>query len=172
MRLFLAFIGLLAIIVAIVAAGFFFGGFYNVAASEDDPQAVAWALPKVRSAAVDRYSAGLKPPQGMPLDEPAVIQAGAKAFSQRGCVYCHGGPGVEWAKFSEGMHPDPPDLKDVADDEPRLIFWTIKHGINMTGMPSFAKVGADDKEIWSITAFVKKFGSVKPEDFKAWTAAQ
>ena len=168
MKIFLAIIGLLAIVVAIVAAGFFFGGFYNVAASEDDPQIVTWALPKVREASVERHSAGLKPP--MSLDDQAVIQAGARAFAKRGCINCHGGPGVEWAKFSEGLHPDPPDLKDVADDEPRAIFWTIKNGINMTGMPSFAKAGADDNEIWSITAFVKKFGSVKPEDFKAWTA--
>ncbi len=168
MRILLAIIGLLAIIVAIVAAGFFFGGFYNVAASEDDPQIVTWALPKVREASIDRHSAGLKPP--VSLDDPATIQAGARAFAKRGCINCHGGPGVEWAKFSEGLHPDPPDLKDVADDEPRAIFWVIKNGINMTGMPSFAKAGVEDNEIWSITAFVKKFGTVKPEDFKAWTA--
>jgi mono/diheme cytochrome c family protein len=170
MRLFLAFIGLVAIVVAIAAAAFFFGGFYNVAASEEDPQIVTWALPKVREASIDRHSAGLKPPQGMSLDDPAVIQAGAKAFSQRGCVNCHGGPGVEWAKFSEGIHPDPPDLKEVAEDEPRMIFWVIKNGINMTGMPSFGKINVDDKELWQITAFVKKFGTVKAEDFKAWTA--
>jgi mono/diheme cytochrome c family protein len=168
MRILLAIIGLLAIIVAIVAAGFFFGGFYNVAASEDDPQIVTWALPKVREASIDRHSAGLKPP--VSLDDPATIQAGARAFAKRGCINCHGGPGVEWAKFSEGLHPDPPDLKDVADDEPRAIFWVIKNGINMTGMPSFAKAGVEDNEIWSITAFVKKFSTVKPEDFKAWTA--
>ena len=167
MRLLLAVIGALAIIAGILAAGYFFGGFYNVAASQDDPQIVAWALPKVRDASIDRQSAGLKPP--MSLDDQAIIQAGARAFGQRGCVNCHGGPGVEWAKFSEGLRPDPPDLKEVADDEPRMIFWVIKNGINMTGMPSFAKAGADDKEIWSIVAFVKKFGSVKPEEFKAWS---
>jgi hypothetical protein len=167
MRLLLAFIGFIAIIVAIVAAAFFFGGFYNVAASEDDPAAVTWALPRVRDASIDRNSAGLSPP--MSLDDQAVIQAGARAFSERGCPTCHGGPGVDWAKFSEGMHPDPPDLKDVSGDEPRIIFWVVKNGINMTGMPSFGKIGVDDKEIWSIVAFVKKFGQVKPEDFKAWT---
>jgi mono/diheme cytochrome c family protein len=168
MRL-LALIGALAIIVGIAAAGFFFLGFYNVAASVDDPAIVAWALPKVRDASIDRHSAGLKPP--VSLDDRAVIQAGARAFAQRGCVNCHGGPGADWAKFSEGLHPDPPDLKEVKDDEPRAIFWVIKNGINMTGMPSFAKAGVDDKEIWSIVAFVKKFGSVKPEEFKAWSAA-
>jgi mono/diheme cytochrome c family protein len=172
MKLFLAFIGLVAIVAAVLVAGFFFGGFYNVAAAIDDPALVTWTLPKVREASIDRYSSGLKPPAGMSLDDQAVIQAGARAFAQRGCTNCHGGPGVEWAKFSEGMHPDPPDLKDAAGDEPRMIFWVIKNGINMTGMPSFGKIGADDKEIWSIVAFVKKFGSVKPEDYKAWTAPQ
>ena len=168
MRFLLAVIGALTIIVGIVAAGYFFGGFYNVAASQDDPQIVAWALPRVRDASIDRQSTGLKPP--MSLDDQAIIQAGARAFGERGCVNCHGAPGVEWAKFSEGLHPDPPDLKEVADDEPRIIFWAIKNGINMTGMPSFGKIGVDDKEIWSIVAFVKKWSSVTPENYKAWTA--
>jgi mono/diheme cytochrome c family protein len=168
MRLLLAVIGALAIIAAIAAAGFFLGGFYNVAASEEDPQIVTWTLPKVRAASIDRYSAGLKPPTS--LDDPATIQAGARAFAQRGCVNCHGGPGVEWAKFSEGLRPDPPDLKEVADEEPRMIFWVIKNGINMTGMPSFGKIGVEDKEIWAITAFVKKWATVTPEDYKTWTA--
>jgi mono/diheme cytochrome c family protein len=169
MKILLALVGALAIIVAIVAAGFFFLGFYNVAAAIDDPAIVSWALPKVRDASIAHYSAGLTPP--MSLDDQAVIQDGARAFAKAGCVNCHGAPGVNWAKFSEGLHPDPPDLKDVADDRPADIFWVIKNGINMTGMPSFQKAGVNDKDIWSIVAFVKKIGSVKPEDYKAWTAA-
>jgi len=170
MRLLLAFIGVLAILAVIAAAGFFFLGFYNVSAAQEDPAIVSWALPKVRDAAIDRYSAGLSPP--ISLDDQAVIEAGAKAFAQRGCYNCHGGPGVEWAKFSEGLKPDPPELKDVANDEPRMLFWVIKNGINMTGMPSFEKVGASDNEIWSIVAFVRKIASVTPEQYKTWTAAQ
>jgi mono/diheme cytochrome c family protein len=74
-------------------------------------------------------------------------------------------------KFSEGQRPDPPDLKEVANElEPRALFWVIKNGINMTGMPSFALAGVDDKEIWTIVAFVKKVPSVSEADFKAWTA--
>ncbi|MGH7033914.1 MAG: c-type cytochrome, partial [Stellaceae bacterium] len=110
-----------------------------------------------------------RPP--MSLDDPAVIQAGARAFDQRGCTQCHGGPGVDWAKFSEGLRPDPPDLKEVANGtDPAAIFWVVKNGINMTGMPSFARVGADDKELWSIAAFVKKLPIVSEADFKAWTS--
>ena len=70
------------------------------------------------------------------------------------------------------MNPDPPDLKDVVDEsEPAELFWVIKNGIKMTGMPSFGVAGASDDEIWKIVAFVKKWPSVTPEDFKAWTAS-
>jgi len=104
------------------------------------------------------------------LDDPAVVQAGARAFSARGCVNCHGGPGANWAKFSEGLHPSPPDLKEVVNGlEPRHLFWVIKNGINMTGMPSFGPTGVPDGEIWTIVAFLKKLPSVSDQDFKAWT---
>jgi hypothetical protein len=86
-------------------------------------------------------------------------------------VHCHGAPGVEWSKFSEGLNPGPPDLKDVVDDPPQDIFWVIKNGIKMTGMPSFGKIEVPDQEIWSIVAFVKKLPTISEDDYKAWTAA-
>ncbi|HEX7198440.1 MAG TPA: hypothetical protein VF213_03145, partial [Dongiaceae bacterium] len=101
----LAVIGALAIIVAIAAAVFFFGGFYSIAATEQDPGPVAWALVHVRQAAIDRHATDTPPGS---LDDPATIRAGAHAFAERGCVYCHGGPGAQWAKFSEGLNPGPP----------------------------------------------------------------
>ncbi len=167
MRL-LALIGFLGIVAGIGALVFFFGGYYSIAATEPDPAIVTWALTHVRNASIDRHATDTPP---MSLTDAAVVQAGARAFLARGCANCHGGPGVDWAKFSEGLHPDPPDLKDIANDlEARQIFWVVKNGINMTGMPSFAKIAADDKEIWSIAAFVKKLPSISEGDFKAWTA--
>jgi mono/diheme cytochrome c family protein len=164
----LAFIGALAIIVGVLAAVYFFGGFYSVAATQEDPGIVKWALVQVRTASINRHATD-KPP--IALDDPAVVQAGARAFIARGCANCHGAPGVEWNKFAEGLRPDPPDLKEIANAlEPRALFWVIKNGINMTGMPSFARAGVDDKEIWTIVAFVKKLPSVSDDDFKAWTA--
>ncbi len=59
-----------------------------------------------------------------------------------GCVNCHGGPGAQWRKFSEGLNPDPPDLKEIVGDiQPRELFWVVKNGIKMTGMPSFGAIG-------------------------------
>ncbi len=166
MRTLLAIIGFLAVIGVIAAAGFFYGGFYNVSAMPDDPAFIKWSLEHIRDASIDRHATDQPP---IPLDDPATIQAGARAFYERGCVNCHGGPGVNWAKFSEGMRPDPPDLKDAAADlEPRHVFWIVKNGINMTGMPSFGKIDVPDREIWTIVAFVKKLPGVSDADFKAW----
>jgi mono/diheme cytochrome c family protein len=163
---FLALIGALAIIVGVAAAIFFFGGFFNVAATNAEPAPVSWALINVRTASIDR-NATQQPPSG--YDTPEKVQAGAKAYFTRGCTNCHGGPGVEWQKFSEGLRPDPPDLKEIAPHrEPRHLFWVVKNGINMTGMPSFGATGMDDGEVWSVVAFLKKLPDVKEEDFKKW----
>jgi mono/diheme cytochrome c family protein len=167
MRL-LALIGALAIAAAVAAAIYFFGGFFSVAATVEDPGIVNQVLIQVRQASIARHATETPPGS---LDEPAIVQAGARAFATRGCVTCHGAPGVPWAKFAEGLRPDPPDLKELATKRAaRELFWVIKNGIKMTGMPGFSLIQVDDKEIWSIVAFVRKLPSVSEADFKTWTA--
>jgi mono/diheme cytochrome c family protein len=166
---FLGLIGLLAILVGIGAAVFFFGGFFDIAADHPDPDVVNWALIHVRKASIARHASD-QPPAS--LEDPALVRAGARAFSQVGCINCHGGPGVKPAKFSEGLNP-PPNLDKVINNLlPQEVFWIIKHGIKMTGMPSF---GVDDppvadQTIWTMVAFLKKLPSVSDEDFTTWNA--
>jgi mono/diheme cytochrome c family protein len=163
----LALIGFLAVVAAIAGAVFFLGGFYSVAATAADPGAVDWALVQTRQASIARHALDTPP---MSLDDTAIVQAGARAFGERGCVHCHGAPGVEWSKFSEGLHPDPPDLKEIANDrKPGELFWVVKNGIKMTGMPSFGAINVPDQELWSIVAFIKKLPSVSDSDYKSWT---
>lgn len=169
MKTLLAFIGALAVIVVVVAAVFFFGGFYSVSAIGEDSRPVAWVLEHVREASIDHHATD-QPPGS--LDDAAIVRAGARAFATQGCVTCHGGPGADWAKFAEGMNPGPPDLKDaVGELSPSEVFWVVKNGIRMTGMPSFGSIGVKDQEIWSIVAFVKKLPTVSEADYKAWSAA-
>jgi len=164
----LAAIGFLAIMTGVAGLAYFFGGFYNVAALEPDNKIVAWALSHVREASIEMRAPDTAP---VALDDPAIIQAGARAFAKRGCVACHGVPGADRAKFAEGMRPEAADLKEVAKTQSAgEIFWVVKNGIDMTGMPSFARIKADDREIWTIAAFVKKLPAISPEDYKTWTA--
>ncbi|HME28783.1 MAG TPA: cytochrome c [Pseudolabrys sp.] len=166
----LAAIGLLAIAFAVVGAGYLFGGFYSVAANEEDPAIINWALVKVRINSIVRHAQD-QPPSG--FDDPTKVQDGARVFNELGCTNCHGAPGVKWAKFSEGLRPDPPDLKDVVQEAtPSQLFWVMKNGINMTGMPSFAAAGAKDDELWSVVAFLKKLPSISEADYKTWTTPQ
>jgi mono/diheme cytochrome c family protein len=166
----LALIGALAIIVAIGAAMFFFGGFFSVAESQDDPAIVSWALATVRSASVTRHATD-QPPAS--LEDPATVKSGARAYATIGCVNCHGGPpDANWAKWSEGLKPVPADLKVMAKERtaPQL-FWAIKNGIKFTGMPSFGLAGASDEQIWTIVAFIKSLPSTTDADYKALTAS-
>jgi hypothetical protein len=164
----LALVGLLVIVGGIGTATFFFGGFYNVAANHPDPNIVNWALVQVRMASVRRRATD-RPPAGL-LDDAATVQAGALAYARNGCTNCHGEPGVESAKFSEGLTP-PPDLRKVVNDRtPEELFWVIKNGIKMSAMPSF---GVDEppvrnNTIWAIVAYLRKLSSVSDANFKAW----
>jgi mono/diheme cytochrome c family protein len=165
---FLAVVGALAIVVALALGIFFFGGFYSVAASSEDPRWLDWMLVKVRMASIDRHARDTPP---IRIDDPAQVQTGARAYATRGCVTCHGAPGVEWAKFSEGLRPYPPDLKEIVPDlEPRHLFWVVKNGIKMTGMPGFGLIEVPDPELWTIVAFLKKLPELSEADYKAWTA--
>ena len=164
---FLGLIGLLGVLGAIGAAAFFFGGFYSVAATAHDPAVVDWALVQVRQASIARHAKGAAPPP----EQADTVQKGARAYASRGCVNCHGGPGVDWAKWSEGLQPDPPDLKELADKRERgELFWVLKNGIKMTAMPSFGATGASDDELWTIVAFLKKLPAITAEEYKSWTA--
>ena len=77
---FLAFVGALAIIVGIGAAVFFLGGFYNVAATAEDPAIVRWALIQTRTASINRHATD-QPPAN--INDAQAVQAGAKAFAER-----------------------------------------------------------------------------------------
>jgi mono/diheme cytochrome c family protein len=161
-------VGVFAIVVAIGAAVYFFGGFFTVSAAAGDPRLVHWALVQVRTASVARHAGDASPTN---LGDSTEIQVGARRYAEHGCVECHGAPGAQWVKFSEGLHPPPPDLKEVGQAlTPAELFWVIQNGINMTGMPSYSETGVSDDEIWSMVAFVKALPNVQDADYAAWTA--
>jgi len=159
-------IGALAIVVGISAAVFFFGGFYNVAGTVEDPAIVRWALIQVRT--IDRSPCARSAPN---LRQRFCQRAGRRQGIRR-----TGLRELSWRAWSIGrsirnLHPDPPDLKEIVDHRsPSQLFRVVKNGINMTGMPSFALAGAKDDEIWSIVAFLKKLPGVSEADYKVWTA--
>jgi mono/diheme cytochrome c family protein len=46
------------------------------------------------------------------------------------------------------------------------LFWIVKNGIKMTGMPAFGPTH-DDKTIWNIVAFVNQLPNMTAEQYRA-----
>lgn len=170
MRIF-AVIGVVLSVLLVAAAGYAYLGFYNVAASEPHTGLVRWSLDLVMHRSVERQvdEAALAPPA---LDDPALVRTGARHFVEEGCAGCHGAPGMEPRKFAETMRPAPPDLGHAArhwDDAE--LFWIMKNGVKMSGMPAFGP-SHDDAGLWAMVAFVQQLPEMSPERFRELTAAE
>ncbi len=111
--------------------------------------------------AYERLEGTLKIPD---LEDPQRIHAGLILYSKN-CAVCHGAPGEKATSISQGLNPYPPDLVTEGEGEPLEAFWITKHGIKMTGMPSFG-VSHSDEEIWAVVAFLQRLPKVTPEEYQ------
>jgi mono/diheme cytochrome c family protein len=82
------------------------------------------------------------------------------------CTGCHGGPGIERNEIGKGLSPQAPDLSQVAKAwSPAQLFWIVKNGVKMTGMPSFGATH-DDGELWDIVAFLDTLAGLTAEQYQ------
>ena len=155
---------LLAAIVAVAAAAaaaFWFGA-YNVAATAEHFALTHWLLDRGMQRSVKQRARSIAVP---PLGDPAQIRRGVSLFREH-CVQCHGAPGTAPASFALGMAPAPANLVYTAREWPAEdIFWTIKNGTRMTGMPAW-EFRLSDEEIWTIVAFAKKLPELSPQTYR------
>jgi mono/diheme cytochrome c family protein len=119
-----------------------------------------------RSVRVHAAKAGVVAPADLASRAPK----GAGDFAEM-CVTCHGAPGREPSEIGLGLNPRPPGLGDVASLwSAEELFWIVKNGVRMTGMPAFGPTHDDDR-IWSIVAFVRTLPGIDPETYAQATAA-
>lgn len=148
------------IVLAIEAAAFFayiHSGNFNVAANSPDPPGLDWVLTTVRENSIEDRMKSVQVPANF---ETLNTAGGAEEFKKT-CTHCHVAPGVKHSTFGMGLNPLPPDLGDSAGELAAAeIFWIVKNGIKMTGMPSFGKTFSDP-ELWAITAFIKKLPEMR-----------
>ena len=138
-----------------------YGGFYDVAASDRHWPMTQSLLDVARARSIAFHAQGISVPRK--LDTPASMAMGVDHFAAH-CAVCHGGPGVPRDDIAEGMYPQPPDLKDATQRySDAQLFWILKNGIKMTGMPSWADHGDDD--LWAIVAFLKKLPTMSEADY-------
>jgi mono/diheme cytochrome c family protein len=154
-------------VLAILAAGagvFVYSGLYNIGADDPHTKPVFAILQTLRDRSIQLRSRDIKVPD---LQEPQLILKGAGQYAAM-CTDCHLNPGMTDSEIRPGLYPQPPNLSQVRLD-PRVVFWTIKHGIKMSAMPAWG-FSHDDATIWSMVAFVQKLPGMTPAEYKAIVA--
>jgi mono/diheme cytochrome c family protein len=148
-----------ALVLLALSAGLaVFGGWYDVAALGPRHPFTAWALHTTMETSVRRHAQSIVAPN----DLPARVARGFQDFDEM-CVQCHGAPGRERDEVGKGLRPQAPSLVEaVARWKPQEIFWIVKNGVHMTGMPAFGPTHADGR-LWDIVAFVASLKEVTPE---------
>ena len=138
---------------------FIYSGIYNVAATVPHSEIATWVINTIKMSSVRKHSEGIKEPS---LEGEALVREGFEHYDNM-CVGCHGAPGTDPAKE---FNPAPPDLADVVRElRPAELFWIIKNGIKMTGMPESGSTHSDD-EIWGMVAFAMRLPEISPEQYK------
>jgi mono/diheme cytochrome c family protein len=87
------------------------------------------------------------------------------------CAACHGSAkgDASVSPIAKGLYPKPPQLatEGVEDDPEGDSVWRIKHGVRLTGMPSFGYT-LSDRQIWILALFLKDMDQLPPAVQRAW----
>lgn len=119
-------------------------GFVNVAASVPHSAVITEFMHTTAHNAIGRAAVGIELP-----DFAAVERETGQRIYRTECGACHSGPGLAEPRFGKGLNPPAPELTRIDEHWGKAeLFWIIKHGIRMTGMPAFGERLSDD-EIWA-----------------------
>lgn len=136
-------------------------------ADAEPPALEKWAARKSLRAAVARESAALVPP--IPADD-ANLTAGVKVYAEN-CAVCHGAADGAASNVAKGLYQRAPQLaRHGVDDDPEgETYWKVRHGIRMTGMPSY-RATLSETQLWQVALFLKHMPDLPPGAKKAWVA--
>jgi mono/diheme cytochrome c family protein len=160
-------IALLMAALALAAGGAFVAsGAYDVSATDPHLPPTNWLIEQTMRRAVARRGGAIQPP---PPGGRAQLERGLALFRAH-CVTCHGAPGVAPEAFALGLMPLPAPLVQTGREwRPAEVFWVVKYGLKMTGMPAW-QFRLSDEEIWAVVAFVAELPRLSPSEYRAMTA--
>ena len=161
MRTVVAFLVIFVLVVVLALGGVVYAGLYDVAATTPHWPFTAWLLETARTRSIKARAAEIQTPRG--LDDPAKLVIGVEHYAAH-CAVCHGAPGVPKGDIARGLYPPPPDLAKAAPVySPAELFWIVKHGIKMTGMPAWSD--HSNEELWATVGFLQKLTSMSEQDY-------
>jgi mono/diheme cytochrome c family protein len=158
-------IATVVVIIAIeagVGLGLIFSGWTDVGADTPDATAVAWVVKNTRKHSIQARLAHVPIAQ---LNRPNIVAHGAKLYAKH-CAGCHLAPGMQPTSVHRGESPQPPAFAEFESaPAPKKSYWIIKHGIKMTGMPSWQQT-LSNQQIWAIAAFLQKLPRLSADRYQ------
>jgi cytochrome c553 len=151
----------LVVLVALTAALFLFvrRGF----STRSDPSAPeAWIAGNLREWSIPSAYKDMR----NPVDCSAPVQNEAEAHWADHCATCHANDGTGDSMLGKTMYPRPPDMRRAAtqNQSDGELYYTIKNGVRLSGMPAFGKPGDTDADSWKLICFVRHLPRLTPEE--------
>ena len=154
----------IALIVPLGVYSFVRSGLFNASASRPHTKFTEWITHETMIHSVRRHAEGIELPERITR---ADVLAGFCTYETH-CVACHGASAVAREQWVGGMEPSPPYLLDTTSRwEPQQLFWIVKNGIKMTGMPSW-RDSMGDPQIWDVVAFLEAMRRLPPQTYLKW----
>lgn len=142
--------------------GIVYLGVYNVAASDPHSAFTQWLFQTTMENSVKRRAQNIMVPE---LGDSERIDASVSNYEEM-CAQCHSPPEEPITDLAKGLNPKPPDLAESARHlSAAEIFWIVKNGIKMTGMPAWGPTHSD-QDLWSVVAFVRKLPDMTPAEYQ------
>jgi mono/diheme cytochrome c family protein len=141
------------------------GGVATVAGTDPHYASVEWMLKTTMRSSVRHHAADIEVPTGIDLLDPELAERAFGHYSVA-CTPCHGAPGVDAAPWLV-LNPPAESLVETADRwNDAELYWIVKHGIKMTGMPALGPTHGED-DLWAIAAFVRQLPEMSAQAYGA-----
>jgi mono/diheme cytochrome c family protein len=132
-------------------------------ANEPPPEWERWFAQTARGSAIPAAAKA----SNNPVQNSEETLAEARAHWADHCAGCHANNGSGEVEMGQNMYPPPPDMRQPptqqrSDGE---LFFIIKNGIRMTGMPGWGSPGSDD-DSWKLVHFIRHLPQMTFEEQK------
>ena len=153
--------GLITLLV--ISGVFIWSGIFNISANDKHWTITTTLLEVIRDSSISKRSSSIQVPDLM--DNKRVATAAPNYAAM--CAQCHLSPGVEKTELYEGLYPQPPVFtkSEHTKRKPEEMFWIIKNGLKMTGMPAWGRYNSDE-QIWDLVAFIPKLNEMSKERYQ------
>ncbi len=147
----------LVVLVLLIGAGvILFASQFNLSALPEPGRAETYLATKAKAWLVRRSARSV--PKA-PANDPSRVAVGGMTFRGE-CANCHGIDGRTPTDVGRWMYPrtldlNSPEVQQWSDAE---LFWIIKNGIRLSGMPGFGKIHSD-AQIWNLVQYVRSLGT-------------